>query len=239
LHSFLAVKIARLLSFAYTSVCFRNASIATTYAIQNTQYKIRNTEAPMTALISLLLAYLLGCFSSAYYLVRWRTGEDVRLHGSGNAGATNAGRVLGKWAFVVALLGDAGKGVLAVFLAGWLTGGDVWAVGLAVPAVIIGHIWPVQMGFRGGEGFATAIGALATLDFGFMAVVGGVALAVYVISRKRSLAGVVALLLALPLTVYFGWPLGHQTGLLVVLFVMLWAFRRHIRSLFGRRQKGL
>ena len=191
-----------------------------------------------STLTSLLLSYLLGCFSSAYYLVRWRTGEDVRLHGSGNAGATNAGRVLGKWAFVVALLGDAGKGALAVGLAGWLTGGDVWAVGLAMPAVIVGHIWPAQMKFRGGEGFATAIGALAALDIVLLAVVGGVALVVYLVSRKRSLAGVVALLLALPLTVYLGWPLGHQAGLLVVVLVMLWAFRRHIRSLFERRKVG-
>ncbi|HRJ40961.1 MAG: glycerol-3-phosphate acyltransferase [Caldilineaceae bacterium] len=192
----------------------------------------------MASTLTSLLSYLLGCFSSAYYLVRWRTGEDVRLHGSGNAGATNAGRVLGKWAFVVALLGDAGKGALAVGLAGWLTGGDVWAVGLAMPAVIVGHIWPAQMKFRGGEGFATAIGALAALDIVLLAVVGGVALVVYLVSRKRSLAGVVALLLALPLTVYLGWPLGHQAGLLVVVLVMLWAFRRHIRSLFERRKVG-
>lgn len=192
----------------------------------------------MASTLTSLLSYLLGCFSSAYYLVRWRTGGDVRLHGSGNAGATNAGRVLGKWAFVVALLGDAGKGALAVGLAGWLTGGDVWAVGLAMPAVIVGHIWPAQMKFRGGEGFATAIGALAALDIVLLAVVGGVALVVYLVSRKRSLAGVVALLLALPLTVYLGWPLGHQAGLLVVVLVMLWAFRRHIRSLFERRKVG-
>lgn len=188
----------------------------------------------MTTSISILVAYLLGCFSTAYYLVRWRTGGDVRLHGSGNAGATNAGRVLGQWAFVVALIGDVGKGVLAVALADWLTGGDVWAVGLAVSAVIVGHIWPVQMGFRGGEGFATAIGALATLDFSFMAIVGGVTLVVYLISRKRSVAGVIGLLMALPLTFYLGWPPGYQAGLLVVVVVMLWAFRRHIRSLFGR-----
>lgn len=199
-----------------------------------TQHAARSGKPKMTTFLTIFIAYALGCFSTAYYTVRWRTGEDVRLHGSGNAGATNAGRVLGKWAFVVALIGDAGKGVLAVLLAGWLSGGDVWAVGLAVPAVIIGHVWPVQMGFRGGEGFATAIGALATLDFVFMAVIGGVALVVYLISRKRSLAGVVALLLALPLTVYFGWPPGYQIGLLVVVAVMLWAFRRHIRSLFGR-----
>ena len=188
-----------------------------------------------STITAILLSYLLGCFSTAYYLVRWRTGEDVRRQGSGNAGATNAGRVLGTWGFVVALVGDVGKGALAVWLAGWLTGGAPWAVGLAVPALIVGHIWPMQLGFRGGEGFAAAIGALATLDFVFMAAVGVVALIVYLFSRKRSLAGVTGLLIALPLTVYFGWSLAYQSGLLVVVLVMLWAFRRHIRLLFGAK----
>lgn len=188
----------------------------------------------MTTLFSILLSYLLGCFSTAYYTVRWRTGEDVRLHGSGNAGATNAGRVLGAWGFVAALIGDVGKGALAVWLAGWLSGGDVWAVGLAVPAVVIGHIWPVQMRFQGGEGFATALGAFAALDWRFMLVIGGLALALYLTTRKRSLAGVAGLLAALPVAFFLGWPAGHLVGLALVIPVMLWAFRRHIRSLFGR-----
>lgn len=188
----------------------------------------------MTTLLALLLSYLLGCFSTAYYLVRWRTGQDVREQGSGNAGATNAGRVLGKWAFVVALLGDAGKGALAVFLAGWLTGGDLWAMGLAVPAVIIGHIWPVQLGFRGGEGFATAIGALAALDPPLIGIVGGIALILYLATRKRSLTGLMALLIAVPTLLLLDRPTSDLVGLLIVIGVMLWAFRRHIRSLFGR-----
>jgi len=188
----------------------------------------------LTTFLTLLLSYLLGCFSSAYYLVRWRTGQDVREHGSGNAGATNAGRVLGKWAFVAALLGDAGKGALAIFLAGWLTGGAPWAVALAAPAVILGHIWPVQMGFRGGEGFATAIGALAVLDPTLLLIVGGPALLFYLATRKRSLAGVIALLLVLPALFWLGRPASEWAGLLLVLAVMLWAFRRHIRRVFGR-----
>lgn len=188
----------------------------------------------MTTLFSILLSYLLGCFSTAYYTVRWRTGEDVRLHGSGNAGATNAGRVLGTWGFVAALVGDVGKGAAAVWLAGWLSGGDVWAVGLAVPAVVIGHVWPVQMRFQGGEGFATALGAFAALDWQFMGVIGLLALVLYLTTRKRSLAGVIGLLVALPLAFYLAWPVGHLVGLALVIPVMLWAFRRHIRSLLGR-----
>lgn len=199
----------------------------------NHQYTTRYDPVP-SIFITLLLSYLLGCFSSAYYLVRWRTGQDVRQHGSGNAGATNAGRVLGKWAFVVALMGDAGKGALAVFLAGWLTGGDLWAVGLAVPAVIVGHIWPVQMNFRGGEGFATAIGALAVLDPLLLLIVGGPPLLFYLATRKRSLAGVIALLLVLPALFVLGRPVSEWAGLLLVMAVMIWAFRRHIRKVLGR-----
>lgn len=190
-----------------------------------------------STLTSLLLSYALGCFSTAYYLVRWRTGEDVRLLGSGNAGATNAGRVLGKWGFVVALVGDVGKGALAVWLADWLSGGDAWAVGLAVPAVIVGHIWPVQMAFRGGEGFAAALGAFAALDWRFMTAIGLLALILYLTTRKRSLAGVAGLLVALPLAFYLAWPTGQLVGLALTIPVMLWAFRRHIRSLFGRRER--
>ncbi|MBI3957186.1 MAG: glycerol-3-phosphate acyltransferase [Chloroflexi bacterium] len=187
-----------------------------------------------STITSLLLSYLLGCFSSAYYLVRWRTGEDVRVHGSGNAGATNAGRVLGKWGFVIALMGDVGKGALAVLLAGWLTGGDLWAMGLAVPAAVIGHIWPVQMGWRGGEGFATAIGGFVALDPPLIGIVGGISLILYLATRKRSLAGLVALLIAAPTLLLLARPTAELVGLLLVIGVMLWAFRRHIRSLFGR-----
>jgi len=184
--------------------------------------------------IALLLAYLLGCFSSAYYLVRWRTGQDVRQQGSGNAGATNAWRMLGTWAFVAALAGDAGKGALAVWLAGWLTGGNLWAMGLAAPVVIAGHIWPVQMGFRGGEGFAAALGALAVLDLRLIAAICVLALVLYLVSHRRAVAGVVCLLVVWPLALYRGWPAGHLTGLGSVVFVMFWAFRRHVRSLFRR-----
>ena len=68
-----------------------------------------------------LEAYLLGCFATGYYLVRARTGHDLRKSESGSVGARNAGRVLGKTGFVVTLLGDFGKGALAVWIARELT----------------------------------------------------------------------------------------------------------------------
>ncbi len=188
---------------------------------------------PMRPLLTLSLAYLIGCFSTAYYLVRWRTGQDIRTLGSGNAGATNAGRVLGLWGFGVAFVGDVGKGVLAVLLARWLGQGIGWLPALAVPAAVAGHIWPVQLRLRGGEGFATALGGFGALDPGLTAGVAGVAGLVYGVSRRRSLAGLLGLLSAPVWAWALRRPTSHFVALALLLPMMLWAFRRHLRQLFG------
>src|ERR1700691_1629571 len=80
-------------------------------------------------------AYLIGCFTTGYYLVRWRTGGDIREMGSGSAGARNVGRVLGKLGFFVTVTGDFLKGILAVWLARSFSNDD-FSAALAVPAVV-------------------------------------------------------------------------------------------------------
>src|SRR5205814_6775520 len=104
-------------------------------------------------------SYLLGCFAAGYYLVRMRLGEDLRELGSGSVGARNVGRVLGKTGFLLTLLGDFGKGAFAVWAARHFTTND-HAVALAMICVVAGHIWPLQLRFRGGKGMATSLGAL-------------------------------------------------------------------------------
>jgi len=111
-----------------------------------------------------LEAYLLGCFATGYYFVRVRTGKDLRQIESGSIGARNAGRVLGKSGFFVTLLGDFAKGALAVWIARKWTGDNHLAV-LALLSVVLGHIWPVQLHFRGGKGVATSLGALLVFDY--------------------------------------------------------------------------
>jgi glycerol-3-phosphate acyltransferase PlsY len=106
-------------------------------------------------------AYLLGCFSSSYFLGRWFLKDDVRNYGSGNAGATNMTRVFGISYGLLALVMDALKGVIAALVGMWLMGpigGYVGAIG-----AIVGHNWPVFMKFKGGKGIATSIGALLVL----------------------------------------------------------------------------
>src|SRR5262245_14041669 len=89
-------------------------------------------------------SYALGCFTTGYYLMRMRTGRDVRELGSGSVGARNVGRVLGWLGFMVTLLGDFAKGSLAVWATRHFTSDDQ-LVALSMLAVVAGHVWPAQL----------------------------------------------------------------------------------------------
>lgn len=108
-----------------------------------------------------LLGYLLGSIPFGYLLVRLTTGTDIRQAGSGNIGATNVFRkskIVGLLTFVL----DAGKGYFAVLIAGWLGVGVGWQAVAAVTA-ILGHIFTLFLGFKGGKGVATGFGAFLAL----------------------------------------------------------------------------
>lgn len=110
-------------------------------------------------LVIAVASYALGCISFAYYAVRISTGEDIRELESGTAGARNVARVLGRPAALAVMAGDIGKGALAVWVAKAVAT-DVQGALLAMTLVVAGHIWPLQLGFRGGKGLATGLGAL-------------------------------------------------------------------------------
>lgn len=113
---------------------------------------------------ALLGGYAMGCLTTGYYLVRFRLGQDIRALGSGSVGARNVGRVLGAPGFLITMLGDFSKGAMVVWAAIQLTN-DGRIAGVAMLASVLGHIWPAQLGFRGGKGIATSFGALACYDF--------------------------------------------------------------------------
>jgi glycerol-3-phosphate acyltransferase PlsY len=109
-----------------------------------------------------LLAYLLGSIPFGYLLIRSAEGRDIRSYGSGNIGATNVfrkNRLIG----ILTLVLDAGKGYVAVVLAGWIGGNLKWQAAAAVFA-IIGHIFTVWLRFKGGKGVATGCGAYLALS---------------------------------------------------------------------------
>jgi glycerol-3-phosphate acyltransferase PlsY len=111
-----------------------------------------------------LCAYALGCFTTGYYLVRMRTAQDVRLMGSGSVGAKNVGRLLGWWGFLLTVIGDVAKGAIAVWVARHYSD-DILVVSTAMVAVVMGHIWPVQLRCHGGKGIATLLGSLLIYDY--------------------------------------------------------------------------
>lgn len=159
-----------------------------------------------TGLALVLGAYLLGSVSFSFLIVRIKEGKDVRTLGSGNAGATNVLRASSLSAAVLTLVLDLGKGVAAV-LGTRLLEAPPPVVGGAAFAVVLGHVFPVFLGFRGGKGVATAAGALGALEP--LAMLATLAVFVAVVAWKRyvSLGSVVAALV-FPLLAWAGHRLG-------------------------------
>jgi len=178
-----------------------------------------------------LAAYLLGCFATGYYLVRARTGKDLRQIASGSLGARNAGRVLGKTGFFVTLLGDFSKGALAVWMAREWTG-DNHLASLALLAVVFGHIWPVQLRFHGGKGVATSLGALLVFDYHVALMFPVLFLIGFALMRKSLLPAMFAFA-CLPMAGWF-FGCGNLTvAVLAMLTVMiLFAHRRNLTEEF-------
>jgi glycerol-3-phosphate acyltransferase PlsY len=112
----------------------------------------------LRVLIPIVLSYLLGSIPFGYLIVSAKTGGDIRQTGSGGTGATNVSRRAGKAAGILTLVFDALKGVAAVLIARLLLTHQehaLWWIGFAGLVAIIGHIFPVWLGFRGGKGVAT------------------------------------------------------------------------------------
>ena len=188
-------------------------------------------------LATALLAYALGCVNSGYYLVRARTGEDLRDRGSGTAGARNTGRVLGRGGFAIAMIGDVLKGVAAVLIAGWLAPGSP-APAVAAVAVVTGHVYPAQLGFRGGKGLATTFGAVVTLAPGVAAATLAVVLAWLAVARRTVEAGLLGIA-AFPLAALGLRGVGAVT--LAAVLISLLVLTRHaavIRELVRARTGG-
>jgi glycerol-3-phosphate acyltransferase PlsY len=159
---------------------------------------------PVLTLIALLIAYLLGSIPFGLLLAKLFGGADVRKAGSGNIGATNVARVAGPLPGILTLALDAGKGWLAVWLAGRVTHGEAAALVLAGFFALLGHCFPVWLRFRGGKGVATAAGIFGALCPA--ALLAALLLFVLVAWYWRFVSlGSLAAAAAIPLLVYLLW----------------------------------
>lgn len=117
----------------------------------------------MNYILTLIISYFLGTISGSYIIGNIFLNKDIRKYGSGNAGTTNAMRVLGKKAGVLTFLIDFLKGAIVTILIRKLFGYDF--VPLGILGAVIGHDFPFYMNFKGGKGVATTLGALALFNF--------------------------------------------------------------------------
>lgn len=149
----------------------------------------------MRSVVVVIVAYLVGSIPFGYLIVKATGRGDVRETGSGGTGATNVSRHAGKAAGVLTLVLDALKGAIAVLLATWLSEGLVAAealVAVAAVAAMVGHIFPVWLGFRGGKGVATAVGVFLVIAPFALLCAGVVFVAVVALTRYVSLASLTA-----------------------------------------------
>ena len=187
----------------------------------------------MTRIIVVIVAYLIGSIPFGYLIVRGKIGADIRQTGSGGTGATNVSRRAGKAAGVITLVLDALKGSAAVLIAGKVTHSD-WIIAAAAVAVLVGHIFPVWLGFRGGKGVATGAGVFLVLAPVALLCAGVLFLAIVFLTRYVSLGSIVAAA-TIPL---FVWWLNDSRPLLIaaVLGALLIAFAH--RGNIGRLASG-
>src|SRR5882762_1359931 len=172
-------------------------------------------------------AYSLGCFATGYYLVRMRTGLDIRELGSGSIGARNVGRVLGSIGFLVVLLGDLAKGAFAVWAAGHFTKDDR-LVALAMLAVVAGHVWPVQLRFHGGKGIATSLGALLVYDYHLALAFIILFVCAYAVLRKTVLPGLFAFACLPLVSVFLDQEHAKIVAMSVLAGIVLVAHRKNV-----------
>lgn len=146
---------------------------------------------PATIILLILLAYFLGSIPFAYIIVRLVKGVDIRTVGSGNAGATNAARVMGKWGFISVFILDLLKGFIPTFIA-MSSFGHTWVPLVVGLAAVLGHTYTVFLRFKGGKGVATAAGVFIALSPVAASIALVVFLIVFFITRMVSAGSIMA-----------------------------------------------
>jgi acyl phosphate:glycerol-3-phosphate acyltransferase len=176
------------------------------------------------SLVAVLAAYLVGAVPIGWLVARAFGVGDIRRHGSGNIGATNVLRTVGRLPAIVTLVGDVLKGYLAVWLGTVLGGEQPAAAAMAAAAAVAGNCWSVFLGFRGGKGVATGLGALLRLVP--LATLAAVPVFVIIVASFRYVSlGCLLAALCVPLGAFMlGYP---RTAVLAALAITAIIVGRH------------
>ncbi len=154
-------------------------------------------------LLVLVIAYLIGSINTSIIASKVLIGDDIRNHGSGNAGATNALRTLGKKGAIIVVLGDALKAVIAILIAKLITKNAPNATYIAAIGTVFGHNFPLYFGFRGGKGIVVSLVAILFADWKIGLLVAVISIAIMAVSKYVSLGSVLGAVLFVILSSIF------------------------------------
>ena len=180
--------------------------------------------------LGLVAAYLIGAIPVGFLVARAAAGTDIRRAGSGNIGATNVLRTLGRGPAVLTLVGDIVKGYLAVAAARAI-GTEAWSAAGGAIAAVAGNCWPLFLAFRGGKGMATGLGAFLAVVPWAVAPAAVLWLVVTSLSRYVSLASILSCV-SLPLAAaLLGYPRHSVVAAALVALIIMWRHRENIARL--------
>ncbi|SNZ14361.1 glycerol-3-phosphate 1-O-acyltransferase PlsY [Hydrogenobacter hydrogenophilus] len=184
----------------------------------------------MDSLLLIVLAYLLGSVLFGEHIARAK-GIDIRSVGSGNVGATNVGRALGKKYALIVFLLDMLKGLFPVFLARLYFGLESWTLFMVGIASVLGHVFPIFHNFKGGKAVATAFGVLLGVSFkvAFLSLI--IWLLVFKLKGYVSLASLVSSASAVFLLILFGFPFKIVLMSLVIASIIFYKHKDNISRL--------
>ncbi len=192
---------------------------------------------PVLFVLSIIIGYLLGSANSSLIVGKFY-GVDIRKHGSGNAGTTNALRVLGKKAAAFVLAGDLLKGVLS-YLVGYFITGSATGGMIAGVAAIFGHVWPVFFGFKGGKGVLTSLAVLLMMDWSVALALLGVFIIIVAITRYVSLGSVIAAILFPIVSTVVGRDGGRIAASAIICVLIVVMHRTNIKRLLNGTESKL
>jgi glycerol-3-phosphate acyltransferase PlsY len=186
----------------------------------------------MTALLAFVVGYSLGSIPFAFLVTRMFGLGDIRQVGSGNVGTTNVLRTGNRLAAALTLVGDVGKGILAVLLA--KNFGDLAAMSAALGA-FAGHIFPVWLNFKGGKGVATFLGIIAALSLPAALITAAIWITTALVSRISSLSALVAAALS-PFVLLLVSPWVYAAGAAVLAALIFVTHRENIARLMAGQE---
>jgi len=193
----------------------------------------------MKIVLIILSCYLLGSIPFGYIVGKLFKKIDIREHGSGNIGATNAFRILGPLLASLVVIGDIGKGIFSIYLAQYFNIDNLLILTIAGLAVICGHDWSIFLGFKGGKGIATTFGVMFVLNPTISVLALMIWVVVVITTRYVSLSSIFAVISIFIFTILFKQPYEYIAFSAIILILGIFNHKDNIKRLKSKKERKI